>query len=152
MPKRLSIVASSESTRQSDGQRGRRSERNRGRPPESLNKPTLARRAQKEIQETITQASNQVSDSTRRRRSRLSAVLRAGNTTGVRSSGRRMQPSIRRTRSQWELAESDEDSSCIIVKQYIEAMFPDPRCLFASTFRDSESWELIPWEGLPMVG
>ncbi|KJK84928.1 hypothetical protein H633G_11250 [Metarhizium anisopliae BRIP 53284] len=59
VPKRLSIVSSSEYTRQSDGQRARRSERNRGRPPQSLNKPTLARRAQKEIQETITQASNQ---------------------------------------------------------------------------------------------
>lgn len=34
----------------------------------------------------------------------------------------------------------------------IEAMLPNPRCLPASTFRDSEAWELIPWEGLPMVG
>ena len=75
------------------------------------------RLAQEVIQEISTPTSSQVGKSTRGQRSRSSAVLRAGNTTGVRSSGRKIQPSIRRTRSQWELAESDEDSSCIIVKQ-----------------------------------
>lgn len=118
VPKMLSIVESSESTRRSDGQpASRRSGRNRGRPPGSLNKSTLAGKAQQEIQGTITQTSGQVSDLNRQQRRGLFVALRAGNTTGVRSSGRRMQPSIRRTRSQWELIESDEDSSCIVVKQ-----------------------------------
>jgi hypothetical protein len=118
VPKKLSIVESSESNRKSDVQpANRRSKRKRGRPLGSLNKSVVARRAQEVIQEITTPTSSQVGKSTRRQRSRSSAVLRAGNTTGVRSSGRKIQPSIRRTRSQWELAESDEDSSCIIVKQ-----------------------------------
>lgn len=38
------------------------------------------------------------------------AVLGHGRATGVRESGRRTQPSIRRTRSQWELISSDDDA------------------------------------------
>ena len=38
-----------------------------------------------------------------------SAVLMYGKTTGVRASGHKTQPSIRRTRSQWELLSSDEE-------------------------------------------
>ncbi len=38
-----------------------------------------------------------------------SAALMYGKTTGVRASGHKTQPSIRRTRSQWELLSSDEE-------------------------------------------
>ncbi|KAL6408140.1 hypothetical protein AUP68_08513 [Ilyonectria robusta] len=55
------------------------------------------------------QASIQVSISTQRQTRSQSATLGSGRTTGVRASGRRTQPSIRRTRSQWELVDSDED-------------------------------------------
>ena len=111
VPTRLAITGSSQSASQSGGRR-------RGRPPGSLSKSTLAKRADKAAQETITQASSQTGTSTRQRTGRLSTVLKTGKTTGVRCSGRKMQPSIRRTRSQWELAKGDdEDAGCIVVRQ-----------------------------------
>ncbi|KHO10645.1 hypothetical protein MAA_11746 [Metarhizium robertsii ARSEF 23] len=111
VPMRLAITVSNQSA-------SRLSERRRGRPQGSLNKSTLAKRAQKAPQEFITQTSSQIGTSTRQRAGRCSKVLRTGKTTGVRYSGRRMQPGIRRTRSQWELARSDEDdANCIFVRQ-----------------------------------
>ena len=111
VPMMLPITVSNQSA-------SRLSERRRGRPQGSLNKSTLAKRAQKAPQEFITQTSSQIGTSTRQRAGRFSKVLGSGKTTGVRYSGRRMQPSIRRTRSQWELARSDEDdASCIFVRR-----------------------------------
>ncbi|KJK78209.1 hypothetical protein H634G_06382 [Metarhizium anisopliae BRIP 53293] len=111
VPASLAITESSQSASQSGGRR-------QGRPPGRLNKSAHAKKAQKATQETITQASSQISISIQRHTGRLSTILRSGKTTGVRCSGRRTQPNIRRTMSQWELAKSDEeDADCIVVKQ-----------------------------------
>jgi hypothetical protein len=111
VPTCLAITESSQSASQLRGRR-------RGRPKGSLNKSTLTKRAQKASQEAIEQTNSQSSTSARQRTGRLSKVLRSGKTTGVRYSGRRTQPSIRRTRSQWELAKGDDaDAGCIIVRQ-----------------------------------
>ncbi|KAH7199074.1 uncharacterized protein B0J16DRAFT_315358 [Fusarium flagelliforme] len=66
--------------------------RKRGRPPGSRNKSTLQKES--ESQETI--ASQGITRS-------QTIYVGAGNTTGVRASGQRVQASVRRTRSQWEL-------------------------------------------------
>ncbi|GKU10048.1 unnamed protein product [Fusarium langsethiae] len=66
--------------------------RKRGRPPGSRNKSTLERGSKS--QETI--ASQGITRS-------QTIYVGAGNTTGVRASGQRVQASVRRTRSQWEL-------------------------------------------------
>jgi hypothetical protein len=67
--------------------------RPRGRPPGSRNKATLERlRLEEQSQQ------------------RQSISLGAGKTTGVRASGQRVQPSVRRQRSRWEcLSSSDEE-------------------------------------------
>ncbi|KHN93907.1 uncharacterized protein MAM_01777 [Metarhizium album ARSEF 1941] len=110
IPESLAITSSSRSDNQPSGRRGR--------PPGSLNKPTLARRVHKATRETITQTGGQIGISAQQGPGRPSKVLNAGNTTGVRYSGRRTQRNIRRTRSQWELAKSDdEDPDCIVVRQ-----------------------------------
>jgi hypothetical protein len=88
--------------------------RRRGRLPGSRNKSTLARLALEESQ----QASSRVSPSSRPQTRNQSATLGSGRTTGIRASGRRTQPSIRRRRSQWEMVESDEKVlSCITVRK-----------------------------------
>ncbi|EWZ28288.1 hypothetical protein FOZG_17994 [Fusarium oxysporum Fo47] len=88
--------------------------RRRGRLPGSRNKSTLARLALEESQ----QASSQASPSSRPQTRNQSATLGSGRTTGIRASGRRTQPSIRRRRSQWEMVESDEKVlSCITVRK-----------------------------------
>ncbi|KAH7460217.1 hypothetical protein FOMA001_g19619 [Fusarium oxysporum f. sp. matthiolae] len=88
--------------------------RRRGRLPGSRNKTTLARLALEESQ----QASSQASPSSRPQTRNQSATLGSGRTTGIRASGRRTQPSIRRRRSQWEMVESDEKVlSCITVRK-----------------------------------
>ena len=111
VPKCLAITESSQSTGQLRGRR-------RGRPKGSLNKSTLAKREQRASQEGITQTNSQSGTSTRQHAGRLSKVLRSGKTTGVRCSGLRTQPSIRRSRSQWELAKGDgEDAGCVVVRQ-----------------------------------
>jgi hypothetical protein len=66
--------------------------RKRGRPPGSRNKSTLEQESKS--QETI--ASQGITRSQR-------IYIRAGNTTGVRASGQRVQASVRRRPSQWEL-------------------------------------------------
>ncbi|EWZ28467.1 hypothetical protein FOZG_17860 [Fusarium oxysporum Fo47] len=85
--------------------RSKASERRRGRPPRSQNRSTLARLEVDASQ----QASSQASTLHRYQARRRSAVLREGRTTGVRASGRKTQPSIRRQRSQWELRNGDEE-------------------------------------------
>jgi hypothetical protein len=111
VPISLAITASNQSASQLSG-------RKRGRPQGSLNKSTHAKKAQKLSQAAIVQTSSQIGTSTRQRTGKLSKVLKTGKTTGVRYSGRRSQPNIRRTRSQWELAEGDnEDAGCIVVRQ-----------------------------------
>ncbi|RKK76949.1 hypothetical protein BFJ71_g16843 [Fusarium oxysporum] len=85
--------------------RSKASERRRGRPPRSQNRSTLARLEVDASQ----QASSQASTLHRHQAHRRSAVFREGRTTGVRASGRKTQPSIRRQRSQWELRNGDEE-------------------------------------------
>ncbi|KAF5256396.1 hypothetical protein FOXYS1_13132 [Fusarium oxysporum] len=86
------------------------SRRRRGRLPGSRNKSTLARLALEESQ--------QASPSSQPQTRSQSATLGGGRTTGIRASGRRTQPSIRRRRSQWEMVESDEEVlSCITVRK-----------------------------------
>ncbi|OWT43409.1 transposase [Pochonia chlamydosporia 170] len=111
VPISLTITSSSKSASQSSGRR-------RGRPPGSLNKSNLAKKAQKATRETIIQTNSQIGTPTQERPSRLPAGLRTGKTTGVRYSGRRTQRNIRRSRSRWELAKGDaEDAGCIVVRQ-----------------------------------
>ncbi|KAI8411262.1 hypothetical protein FOFC_07856 [Fusarium oxysporum] len=110
VPARLAIEAScqidSRPTRKPASQApGRR----RGRPPERLNWPTLARLPLESSQRVSCQVSSQASTSSQRQTRSRSAVLGCERTTGVRASGRKMQPSIRRRRSQWELLDSDEE-------------------------------------------
>jgi hypothetical protein len=69
--------------------------------PSSRNKSTVVR--------TESGASQQASTLHRHQARRRSAVPREGRTTGVRASGRKTQPCIRRQRSQWELWNSDEE-------------------------------------------
>jgi hypothetical protein len=84
--------------------------RKRGRPPRIVNKSTLTRVSLEPSQHSNTQANSEVSSiSTQCQTRSQSATLGSGRTTGVRASGRRTQPSIRRTRSQWELVDSDEN-------------------------------------------
>jgi hypothetical protein len=66
--------------------------RKRGRPPRSRNKSTLERESKS--QGTIASQGTTIGET---------IYVGAGNTTGVRANGRRMQVSVRRTRSQWEL-------------------------------------------------
>ena len=111
VPASLAITSSSQSASQPSG-------RKRGRPLGSLNKSTLAKRVQKSAHENITHTDSQIDIFTQQQTGRRSTVLRSGKTTGVRYSGRRTQRNIRRARSQWEIAQSDEEhASCIIVKQ-----------------------------------
>lgn len=78
--------------------------RRRGRPPGSRKQKTMARLATEATQHAVP-----VLSSLRRQTRSKSAALGFGRTTGVRASGRRTQPSIRRARSQWELLSSDEE-------------------------------------------
>nr|CEG03583.1 unnamed protein product [Fusarium acuminatum CS5907] len=110
VPARLAIEAScqtdSRPTRKPASQApGRR----RGRPPGRLNRPTLARLPLESSQQVSSQVSSQARTSSQRQTRSRSAVLGGGRTTGVRTSGRKTQPSIRRRRSQWELLDSDEE-------------------------------------------
>ena len=119
VPARLSISGSSQSMSQLISLLASKpTGRKRGRPPGSRNKSTLARLALEGSQESNIQASAQASLPTQRQIRSQSATLGSGKTTGVRASGRRMQPNIRRTRSQWELVNSDEEAlPCIIVRK-----------------------------------
>ncbi|KAK2005249.1 hypothetical protein LZ32DRAFT_546460 [Colletotrichum eremochloae] len=78
----------------------------RGRPPGSRNKSTLARLTQEASQPS----QSQISSSSQPRTRSQSGVLSKGRTTGNRASGRPMQPSIRRTQSEWEMVCSDDES------------------------------------------
>jgi hypothetical protein len=91
----------------------------RGRPPRILSKSTLTRFALEASQQSNTQANSEVSSiSTQCQTRSHSATLGSGRTTGVRASGRRTQPSIRRARTQWELVDGDEDIlSSIVVRE-----------------------------------
>jgi MULE transposase domain/FAR1 DNA-binding domain len=115
VPMRLAIGASSQSSirlasKPATQPASQASGRRRGRPPGSRNKSRLARLA--------LEASQQASPSSQPQICSQSAVLGSGRTTGVRASGRRTQPSIRRRRSQWEMVQSDEEAlSCITVKK-----------------------------------
>ncbi|KAL0944177.1 uncharacterized protein CTRU02_202064 [Colletotrichum truncatum] len=77
--------------------------RRRGRPPGSRNRTTLARLTQ----ET---ASSQAPTSSQRQTRSQVTTLSTSRSTGLRSNGRRLQASIRRTRSQWELLSSSDES------------------------------------------
>ncbi|RKK50816.1 hypothetical protein BFJ69_g18011 [Fusarium oxysporum] len=110
VPARLAIEASC----QTDSRPARKPAsqapgRRRGRPPGRLNRPTLARLPLESSQQVSIQASSQASTSSQRQTRSRSAVLGGGRTTGVRASGRKTQPSIRRRRSQWDLLDSDEE-------------------------------------------
>jgi hypothetical protein len=106
VPARLAMVASSQTRSQrASKQASPATGCRRGRPPGSRNKSTVTRLALEASQ----QASSQVRTSSQRRTGSRSAALGAGRTTGVRASGRKTQPSIRRRRSQWELLDSDEE-------------------------------------------
>ncbi|KAH8661812.1 hypothetical protein BGZ61DRAFT_368721 [Ilyonectria robusta] len=109
MPSTLAISMDSQSqlantetpTDTSASQVGRQvAKRKRGRPVESRNQSTLAR-----IEQETSQQDRSVARVTRSQ----SAVLGPGQLTGVRATGRRLQPNIRRIRSQWELISSDEE-------------------------------------------
>jgi hypothetical protein len=106
VPMRLAIGASNQSNIQPASnpatQPAGRATRRRGRPSGSRNRSTY----------------NQANSASQLQTGSQSAVLQNGRTTGVRASGRRMQPSIRRRRSQWEMVESDDEIlSCIIVRE-----------------------------------
>ncbi|KAL6405570.1 hypothetical protein AUP68_11330 [Ilyonectria robusta] len=110
VPARLAIGGSSQAaSRLANRPASQPTGRMRGRPAGIRNKSTLAKLALEASQLSNTQASSQVSTSTQRQTRSQLATLGSGRTTGVRASGRRTQPSIRRTRSQWELVNSDED-------------------------------------------
>lgn len=118
IPESLAVTVSSQSASQSTTQLGSQlNKRKRGRSLGSQNKATLAR-MQEASSESNMQTGSQVTDIAQQQKGRFAVVLRAGKTTGVRSSGLRIQPNIRRTRSQWEIVESEnEDTDCIIVRQ-----------------------------------
>ena len=109
VPSRLAVEVSSgqrsKATSHGPSRRGRR------RPPRTGTKSTAARM---EV-EASQQASSQFRLSRQRPTHSQSGILGAGKTTGVRASGRRTQPSIRRRRSQWESHESDGILSSIEV-------------------------------------
>lgn len=83
-------------------------------PKGSRNKSTLAKikqlATQQSTQEVISIPTLQSSTSTQRLTRSQSAVLSTGRSTGARAAGQRLQPNIRRTRSQWELISSDEET------------------------------------------
>jgi hypothetical protein len=102
VPSRLAIdraIAQSQTEREDRPEasqpEGSQPRRGRGRPRGSKNRTTLARQTQEATQE--------LSIRTRAGTRSRSARLGAGNTTGVRASGQRVQPSVRRRRSQWEM-------------------------------------------------
>ncbi|KAH7462854.1 hypothetical protein FOMA001_g18404 [Fusarium oxysporum f. sp. matthiolae] len=110
IPARLAIEASCQTnSRPTRKPASQASGRRRGRPLGRLNKPTLARLPLESSQQVSSQITSQASTSSQRQTRRRSAVLGGGRTTGVRASGRKTQPSIRRRRSQWELLDSDEE-------------------------------------------
>ncbi|KAF5119705.1 PKS-NRPS hybrid synthetase [Metarhizium anisopliae] len=111
VPTSLAVETESQSGSQPGGKRRRRPQ---CWPITSAN----AKKAQKAARGTTSQSSSQARISTQQQAGRLSAALIEGKTTGVRFSGRRTQRNIRRARSRWELAKSDEeDAGCIVVQQ-----------------------------------
>lgn len=71
-------------------------------------------------QQASGQATQQATHPSQRQTRSQSSVLGTGKTTGVRASGRRTQPSIRRRKSQWELLDNDSDDEVlpsIVVRQ-----------------------------------
>lgn len=95
VPARMAVSVSSQTHNQqaSDNRTASSQPKRRDRPTGSLNKTVLARVA-REAAQTSNSPSNE----------RLTIHLGGGNTTGIRASGRRTQPSVRRRRSQWELS------------------------------------------------
>jgi hypothetical protein len=79
--------------------------RGRGRPRGSRNKATLRRQHEASQEEGSLPAHRQKPSQDRQQKT---ASLGSGRTTGVRASGRRTQPSVRRRRSQWELLGDEE--------------------------------------------
>lgn len=90
---------------ESSQQPASQSNRRRGRPKGSRNKSTLRRLQDEDV------AASQASGSQRSTRSQSRAALGAGRSTGVRSSGRQLQASIRRQRSAWECISSPSEGS-----------------------------------------
>jgi MULE transposase domain len=84
--------------------------RRRGRPPGSKNKTKKLANSQ-----AASDAAPEGAVSSQRLTRSQSIVLGAGRSTGVRANGRQLQPSIRRTRSQWELIETDEEESDVAI-------------------------------------
>jgi hypothetical protein len=92
VPHTLRFDLGSQEQSSSSSQASQKGHARRGRPRGSRNKSTLARLEQKE---------SNPPKSMRQTRSQR-GTLGAGRTTGVQASGRRLRPSIRRDRSQWE--------------------------------------------------
>ncbi|KPA39292.1 mule transposase protein [Fusarium langsethiae] len=119
VPARLAIEASRQPGAPTSSQPDRTLGPRRGRPPGSRNKSTLTRLTQEASQQASSQASSKASGaatpSSQVVTRSQSANLGVGRTTGLRASGRRTQPSVRRQRSQWELIGSDEDTIRVIV-------------------------------------
>jgi hypothetical protein len=118
IPARLAIGASSQPSTQPNTPPASKPTsqaigRKRGRPPGSQNKSTLARLALEASQQASSQASSQANPLSQRQIRSQPSILGTGRTTGVRASGRRMQPSIRRRRSQWELLNSNSDEEIL---------------------------------------
>lgn len=119
VPARLAFGASSQPSSQPAKKPASQAQgHRRGRPRGRLNKSTLPRQARLALgvsQQANDQAISQASASSQRQTRSRSAALGAGRTTGVRASGRKTQPNIRRRRSQWELLNSDEEALPSIV-------------------------------------
>ena len=109
VPTRLAIPATQVSVPQPSSQEASQqlSLPRRGRPPGSKNKSTLARLEAEVGQVTSSQATSLSQHQTRSQ----VPILGPGKTTGIHASGRQMQPSIRRRRSEWELLSGNEATS-----------------------------------------
>ncbi|KID97315.1 transposase, partial [Metarhizium majus ARSEF 297] len=104
VPARMAVSVSSQTHNQqaSDNRTASSQPKRRDRPTGSQNKTVLARVA-REAAQTSNSPSNE----------RLTIHLGGGNTTGIRASGRRTQPSVRRRRSQWELSVDEGMTPCV---------------------------------------
>jgi hypothetical protein len=109
-PDRLAVEISSQP--KSSQQPSSQPRRGKGRPRGSRNKSTLLRlelaTSQANQEENSQPAGTGMAMRSRGSRTRTD-VLGSGRTTGVRATGQRTQPSVRRRRSQWELLISSDD-------------------------------------------
>ncbi|KAK4067510.1 hypothetical protein Purlil1_13843 [Purpureocillium lilacinum] len=115
VPARLAIDASTQASSMAAERLASQVQwRGRGRRPGRPN----TRKPSKSAAGGTQNAGSHASISSQRQTRSQSAVLGTGKTTGVRASGQRTQPNIRRRRSQWEMLGSGEEvHPCIIVEQ-----------------------------------